>query len=162
MSRSNISLKKTSFVNEKECNNRIQAIVNNVVEGYLKVNMAERTAYRILLLIAEQWKKININYFYSTTDYYKTLAQTTDLLLKGLAYNKGGSLKIIKGHSVIIDESVRGISATVFLMEVDVEVATNLCNNIRRHIERPGISRELVVSICSLTDGSMYKLYDKK
>ncbi|MEB1805770.1 MAG: hypothetical protein LPK26_00345 [Bacillaceae bacterium] len=164
MSRSHIGFQKTNYLIQKNLSIALQSLVNNVVEGYFNINEQDRNAYHVLLLIAEHWKKVNIDHFSRSTDYYTVLAKTTDTLLKGLSYNEGGSCHVIDDQLVIINQLANdnGIRATVFLMETKQQEAEVICNQIQKYLVRKGTTGLLYISIYSLVDGNVYKLYDRK
>ncbi|WP_216831448.1 hypothetical protein [Alkalihalobacterium elongatum] len=165
MSRSHLRLEKGCFLGKEVLKNRLQAIVNQIIDEYYSIDKNERSSYHVLLLIAEHWKKINIEEFHSTTDYYTVLAKTTDLLLKGFAYNEGACCcKIINDQPVIISQMSKsnGIRATIFVIETDVQEAMLMCNQVKSYLEKMSTTNHLYVSICSLIDGNVYKLYDRK
>ncbi|WP_209125122.1 hypothetical protein [Alkalihalobacillus sp. BA299] len=154
-----------STSNDKvNCNNLVQTMVNHVISSYYNLPVSERTVFQLLTLIADHWKKINEKCFSSTTEYYTTLAKSTDFLLKGLTYNEEASLEAYNGQPVIINKlkSNNGIHATVYLVEVDQEVAMKLCNQVRNNLMKKISNGELSVRICSLVNGSSYKLYERR
>lgn len=164
MSHSHMGLQKTHLLNTEDLNVRLQEIVHLVIEGYFSIDEQERNAYHVLLLIAEHWKKVNVDQFLTSTDYYTVLAKTTDLLLKGLAYNIGGSCQVVAGQLVIMNklDGDSGIRATVYLMETDEQQVTNICNHIQKHLVKIGTTGIFYISIYSIVNGKIYKLYNKK
>ncbi|MFV8829997.1 hypothetical protein [Alkalihalobacterium sp. APHAB7] len=164
MSRSHIGFQKAHLFIQKNLCSELQSIVNNVIEGYFNINEQDRNAYHVLLLIAEHWKKVNVDHFSRSTDYYTVLAKTTDTLLKGLSYNEGGSSHLINDQLVIMNQLANdnGMRATVFLMETNQQESGVICNQIKKYLVKKGTTGLLYISIYSLVDGNVYKLYDRK